>query len=75
MAYVGKGLRAPALRTRLRAWRGLRRWLEQARGTLWPRGTDDVLEYLEARASEQCGRTCLRAALAGLRFMVDVGQQ
>ena len=73
-AYLGQGLRLATLGCRLRAWRHFSRWLRDAVGARFPRGVDDTLRYLETRAAEPCGRTCLRSAIAGLRFVEIAGQ-
>ena len=71
---LGKGLRLATLRARIRSWRHMRRWLEAAKEVSWPRAVSDVLEYLECRAAEPCGRTCFSSALLGLAFMEQAGQ-
>merc|ERR1712129_92488 len=74
MVLLGKGLRWATLKAHIRSWRHMRLWLEAAKKASWPRSVADVLEYLESRAAEPCGRTCFSAALMGLTFMEQAGQ-
>ena len=41
-------------------------------GAPWPRNVEDMLEYMEARASEPCARSVLRTVL-GLLFFFERG--
>ena len=72
--FLGKGLRLGTLRARLRSWRHVRQWLEAAKDASWPRNAYEVLEYLESRAAEPCGPSCMTSALSGLSFMERSGQ-
>ncbi len=63
------GRRVRTLRKRVNAWRALRRWLLAARGRPHTSDVDDLLDYMEARAAEPCGRTVLDSLLALFGFV------
>ncbi len=66
---AGAGRRVRTLRKRVNAWRALRRWLLAARGRPHTDNTDDLLDYMEARAAEPCGRTVLDSLVALFGFV------
>ena len=49
--------RARTLRQGVRSWERFAVWLNLAKGTCWPRGPADIIDYLEERAQEPCGPT------------------
>ncbi len=70
LAAAGRRLRT--LRKRVNAWRALRRWLLAARGRPHTDDVGDLLDYMEARAAEPCGRTVLDSLLALFGFVDSV---
>ena len=69
-----KGSRGSTLKKRVREWQRFRRWLMTSHMDVWPRSAEDFLEYLETRAEEPCGRSCLRAAQAAFDFIEIAGE-
>jgi hypothetical protein len=56
LALIAAGRRASTLRCRLRAWKAFLRWLAAAYDESWPSSWRRLLEYLQMRAAEPCGR-------------------
>jgi hypothetical protein len=73
LAYLAAGKRTGTLRRRLGDWSPLRKWLAgQSRAEGFP-AARDLLDYLEARAAEPCGKTVLQSALEAVIFFETVG--
>ena len=73
LGYLAGGRRTGTLRRRLGDWARLRKWLEvQDRATGFPE-VRDLLDYLEARAAEPCGKTVLQSAVEAVNFLETVG--
>ena len=71
--YLAAGKRTGTLRRRLGDWARLQRWLVgQGLAAGLPSATY-LIDYLEARAAEPCGKTVLRSALEAVRFFETVG--
>ena len=68
------GARASTLKKKLLGWKSARAWFQKVKGLSWPARLEDVVEYLEARAGEPCGKTCLTTFLSGFSFMEKLGQ-
>ena len=68
-----QGRRATTLRKRVRDWRKARSYFLRALGTPWPADAADVLEYIEARASEPCHKTTLQSFHLALAFVERAG--
>ena len=74
LRYLAAGNnRVSTLRKRLGDWGRIARWVN-AQGTVGFPDAGTFLAYLEARASEPCGRTVLRSALDALQYMKDLGK-
>ncbi len=43
-------------------------------GRPWPRNADDFVDFLESRAEEPCGRTCIDAEVATLNYFEKAGE-
>ena len=69
-----RGLRAGTLEQRISCWRPFRRWLVTQGFGPWPRGTQDVLDYLAVRRSEKAARTAFSSQLGALRFLEEAGE-
>ena len=73
LGYLAGGRRTGTLRRRLGDWARLRKWLEgQDRASGFPTALD-LLDYLEARAAEPCGKTVLQSAVEAVNFLEMVG--
>ena len=65
--------RYSTIRKRVREWRALRTFSIGACGAPWPAHIGVVLDYLQERVEEPCGRTIPEAILATLAFFEKVG--
>ena len=63
-----RGRRPATIRARVHEWRRASSWLKRAKGVPWP------LDYLEARAAEPCGVSCLDSILAAFGFYESAGE-
>ena len=50
------------LRSYLRIWRGLRRWLLRTHGVPWPTSGEQVIDYLRARCDDPADPACRTAS-------------
>ena len=73
MGYLAGGRRTGTLLRRLGDWTRLRKWLEGQDPFSGLPAERDLLDYLEARASEPCGKTVLQSAIEAVNFMETVG--
>lgn len=62
------GYRVRTLRVRLRRWQALRKWLLANYDVVYPRGVQDLLDFLQVRADEPCGPTVLTALSASFAW-------
>ena len=69
LCRVGQGRRLRTIVKKVVTWRKAREWFLAAVGSPWPRSTEDMLEYLEARAAEPCAKSVLRTVLGALSFL------
>ena len=63
--------RARTIRLRVRAWRKVRDFLQALHGVPWPATAAQVVDYLEMRAGEPCGRTVPGSILSALAFVEE----
>ena len=70
----GRGRRASTLRTRIREWRRLRDWMQKVHKRPWPTSAEQVVDLLEERALEPCGRTCFTSCLTAVIFAEAAGE-
>jgi len=61
--------RAGTIRTRVRHWEALVRWLSAAKGVQWPRCAADVVDYVHARQAEELRVSFPRALAAAIRWV------
>ena len=73
LRYLAQGRRANTLKQRVRVGEAMRRWLMTVRGRPWLRGCDDLIEYLECRAGEPCGRTVPRTIVDTVALLEELG--
>ena len=66
---MGKGRRANTLRKHVKVWERYISWLKPVFGVGWPVVPAHFAGYLEARASEPCGRTIPLSVFKTLVFM------
>ena len=62
------------IRARVRKWQTMRKWLMATFQCNWPAHAGQVVDYLEALATEPCGRTVPRSVIQGLSFMEEKGE-
>ena len=72
--YMLGGARASTLKKKLLGWKSARAWLHTVKGLSWPARLVDVVECLEVRAGEPCGKTSLTTFLSRFNFMEKSGQ-
>ena len=65
--------RSGTIRARVRTWSNVRRWLLTVNGRPWPSSAPEVLDYLDARMSEPCGKSVPKAVAASLGFVERAG--
>ena len=65
--------RSGTIRARVRTWSNVRRWLLTVNGRPWPSSASEVLDYLDARMSEPCGKSVPKAVAASLGFVERAG--
>ncbi len=68
-----RGRRLSTVRQRLRAWDNWMAWLLQAKGYALPQHVADLTDYLEDRAAEPCGRSCLATIVNAVAFVEAAG--
>ncbi|CAE8624964.1 unnamed protein product [Polarella glacialis] len=66
--------RSRTLRKKVRTWLAIEKWLIATFGQSWPSSAGQVVDYLEDRAQEPCGRTVPATAISSLRFFEKVGE-
>ena len=74
MLHMSGGARASTLKKKLFRWKSVRAWFQRVKGLSWPARVEDVVEYLEARAGELCGKPCVTTFLSGFSIMEKLGQ-
>ena len=63
------GKRSRTVRQRVLVWRKVRLWLLRSYGCCWPQSSAQLIDYLEARAQEPCGKTVPQSILSALSFI------
>eukprot|EP00974_Lingulodinium_polyedra_P008892 850562-Lingulodinium_polyedra.AAC.1 len=66
--------RARTFRTRVRTWKRVRDYLMAMYGIAWPGTAMQIVDYLESRAEEPCGRTVPHSVLSALSFLEERGE-
>ena len=66
--------RANTLKNRYKAWKPFRDWLEIHRSRVFPLSLKDVVEYMQFRMSESCGKSVPGAFSTALHLMELVGR-
>ena len=66
--------RARAIRLRIRTWRRVRDLLLCMHGVPWPESSAQIVDYVEVRAAEPCGRTMPRLILSALGYLEERGE-
>ena len=74
LRWLGKGKRAKTLRGRARSFKRIASWMQSVQdGEKWPASPQRLVDYMEARAAEPCGKTVLPNIVTTINFMEDVG--
>lgn len=66
--------RAGTLKNRYKAWRPFRTWIELNRGYVFPRSLKDIIDYMQHRVSEGCGKTIPVSFDIALQLFETVGR-
>ncbi|CAE8672430.1 unnamed protein product [Polarella glacialis] len=66
--------RAKTLRKKVRTWLVIENWLLATFGVGWPAYASQVVDYIEDRAAEPCGKTVPATAISALRYFEKVGE-
>ena len=69
-----RGLRAGTLEQRISCWRPFRRWLLTQGFGPWPRGAQDVIDYLGVRRAERAAKSAFSSLVGSLRFLEEAGE-
>jgi hypothetical protein len=71
LSAVAGGRRARTLGKRVCAWRKVRAWCMDLYSDVFPRAPLQLIEYLQSRADEPCGKSALQSVVATFSFMED----
>ncbi|CAE8676146.1 unnamed protein product [Polarella glacialis] len=66
--------RSKTLRKKVRTWLVIENWLKATFGLEWPTLASQMVDYIEDRATEPCGRTVPATAISALRYFEKVGE-
>ena len=66
--------RANTLKSRYKAWKPFRDWLEVHRARVFPLSLKDVVDYMQFRMSESCGKSVPESFSSSLHLMELVGR-
>ena len=66
--------RGNTLKNRYKSWKPFRDWLEVNRARVFPAGVKDVIDYIEQRLEDGCGKTVPESFSVALHFMESLGR-
>ena len=66
--------RGNTLKNRYKSWKPFRDWLEVNRARVFPVGVKDVIDYIEQRLEDGCGKTVPETFSVSLHFMESLGR-
>ena len=66
--------RGNTLKNRYKSWKPFRDWLEVNRARVFPMGVKDVIDYIEQRLEDGCGKTVPESFSVALHFMESLGR-
>ena len=66
--------RGNTLKNRYKAWKPFRDWLEANRSRVFPLGVKDVIDYIESRLEDGCGKTVPETFSVALHFVETLGR-
>ena len=72
--HIFAARRGNTLKNRYKVWRPFEMWLEWHRGYLFPRGVKDVIDYMQHRVDDGCGRTVPQALHTALALIESLGR-
>eukprot|EP00435_Cladocopium_sp_Y103_P033815 s3690_g8.t1 len=72
--HIFAARRANTLKNRYKVWRPFEQWLEWNRGRVFPKDVKDVIDYMQHRVSNECGRTVPESFSATLGLLEQLGK-
>eukprot|EP00435_Cladocopium_sp_Y103_P012339 s5620_g3.t1 len=66
--------RSGTLKNRYKSWKPFRAWIEVHRGYLFPRHVKDIIDYMQHRVNEGCGKTIPLSFDIALQLFETVGR-
>lgn len=66
--------RANTLKNRYKAWKPFRVWLESNRGRVFPESLKDIIDYIQSRINDGCGRTVPESFHIALALIEQLGR-
>jgi len=74
--HVFAARRGNTLKNRYKVWRPFEQWLEWHwhRGYLYPRGVKDLIDYMQHRVDDGCGRSVPQALHTALALIEHTGR-
>ena len=72
--HVFAARRGNTLKNRYKVWRPFEQWLEWHRGYLYPRGVKDLIDYMQHRVDDGCGRSVPQALHTALALIEQTGR-
>ena len=72
--HIFAARRANTLKARYKIWKPFERWLELHRGYLFPKSVKDVIDYVQHRVDEGCGRTIPESLSITLAMLEQLGR-
>ena len=72
--HIFAARRANTLKSRYKVWKPFERWLELHRGYLYPKSIKDVIDYMQHRVDDGCGRTVPESFSITLGMLEQLGR-
>ena len=72
--HVFAARRGNTLKNRYKVWRPFEQWLEWHRGYLYPRGVKDLIDYMQHKVDDGCGRSVPMALHTALALIEQTGR-
>jgi hypothetical protein len=66
--------RANTLKNRYKSWKPFQTWLELHRGTSFPESCKDVIDYMQCRVDDSCGKTIPESFSVALNLLESLGR-
>ena len=72
--HIFAARRANTLKSRYKVWKPFEKWLELHRGYLFPKSVKDVIDYMQHRVDDGCGRTVPESFSITLAMLEQLGR-